>query len=525
METSASYLGYNTYILGTTKNVLDCLRIVLYNKSEVAVDKISLHNINTVYNDVIKSEKYLRLVRPGTTDLFEYSASNGVIPGFDVIIYLDNSDLTPIGYTEFLNVQGVERNITISLSFETKVGENPDIILINSLSQLQGSSTKRDFIGEKLWEYTSAGKVKEGIETGYPRYTTHLSSLKYGSDVCNIFLDYGAIGKDMNLLKLDVSKGIDINPYRLDWSRYQLGYYGLDMVLYTWKDNIYSVYSITKRNKFGNPLSYTPSTVGYYSLPVFDKSKTQEIVNFSGKYIVVSVGSEYKLFDITTQRWVEFGDKSFVLDQWDYKDTITEIPKLLNYENVFSYLPDMSNVYLDLKKHSDRYSIAIVRKINSWYVLRQKITNSRGLLVYTNSSSVMYTNDSLTDLPMIFNDQLIVSKDTEINSGKLYYTIFTGGGEWYTEKARQTLDGGTLEYDPQLGIMFCNTGDTEKDEAQRKRYLSGEIKIVWEDDELYNSFFAGWRRNVLPKSSGIPRLIGSLSGLIFYIDENYLNYI
>lgn len=526
METSANYLGYNTYILGTTKNVVDCLRIILYNKSEAGVDKISLYNITTVFEDVLGGGKCVDLRRENSGTPFEYDSRGDDISGFDVIIYINVSDGSPIGYTEFLNIQGSERNISISLAFELKVSENSEILIINSLSQLIGTSTnQRNFVGSELWEYTGSGKVLDEIKPGKPKYTTHLRNLMSGKSKDSIYLDNGVITPDMRFVRLNISRGIDVNPYKISWSRNQLGYYGKDIVLYSWSGLKYSMYSVTDRNKFGNPLVYTESVVGYHEIPKYsDTSTGQEIIYFSGKYAVLQVGSEYKLFDIFLRKWIEFQDQNFILDQWDVRGKITEVPKILNYGNVFSVLPEITNVYLDLEKHSSRYSIVIVRKIGSWFVLRQKISNTKSILVYTNLTNTIYTADTEDDRPIILNDRVALGRGSA--DGDDYYIVYSEQfGTWYTEMAREILGSGKLEIDRELGIMICKTASSKEDDAQRSLYTSGRLEIIHRSDNIVDTYLEKYRRNVIQKNPTVPKIIGALGGLVFYIDENYLNYI
>ena len=248
MATSTNYLGYNTYILGTTKSILMCLGIIVYNKSQLPsdIEKLSLYNINQVYQKVIQSGEYLRLDRLSTEDPFIYTNNNGVVQGFDTIIYLSNSDNTSIGYTEFLNIQGEDRNINIQLAFNNVISGDLVIDLVNSLTQLKNNPTvSTDFIGKELNQYPSAKNIHDDISNSTwnsPKYTSNLSSI-YKSNTQNIFLGYGLL-KGTQLIKLDLSKNMVVDPYEFGFTNYLFGYYEGDIVVYLWKGLDYTIYSI-----------------------------------------------------------------------------------------------------------------------------------------------------------------------------------------------------------------------------------------------------------------------------------------
>ena len=534
MATSDNYLGYNTYILGSTKNVLECLGIILYNKDEFEdIEKISLYNIDQVFDKVVRSNKYLRVNRDTDLDPFLYSHLNNIIPGFDVIIYLSNSNNTPIGYTEFLSIQGSERDINLSLNLVSDIVEGGEINLLNSLSTLKNTtSISKDFTTDDLYNYPSSKVILDDLSRAtdiYPRYTTHLSSIKKNNINDNIFLDYGILNKDQ-FYRLTVSKNININPFEIDFKNYQLGYFENDIVIYSWVDNKYSIYSLIKKNKFKNPITYTDTPKGYREIPSYPLAESQKVNYFSGKYIVIGVevnGQEEEvLYNIELEDWITTSLPNFVIDQLDVHNEILEYPKILNYSNVFDYFPDIINTHFDLKSFSSSNNINIVKKIGGWYVIRQKRLNNKNILIYTNMSKTLYTLEDDSDMPIIVNDKILFT--TSINKeGKKYYSFYTEDNRTYfTENVRSTLFNGKMMFDGNIGAYIFMSNNQIENDNNRLQYSSGAIRIVTVGDDFLKSYLVRYRRNIINENIlTVPEFIGAINGLIFYKSQNYLNYI
>lgn len=532
MATSDNYLGYNTYILGSTKNVLECLGIILYNKDEFEdIDKISLYNIEQIFNKVTDSGKYLRVSRDTGENSFLYSHLNGIIKGFNVIIYLSNSNNTPIGYTEFLSIQGSERDINLSLDLVSDIVEGSEINLLNSLSTLKNTtSISKDFTTDDLYNYPSSKIILDDLEKTtdiYPRYTTHLSSIKKNSINDNVFLDYGVLNKN-RFYKLAVSKNININPFEIDFKNYQFGYYEDDIVIYSWVDNKYSIYSLIKKNKFKNPITYTDTPTGYCEIPKYPSADSQKINYFSGKYIIVKIeinGQEEEvLYNLEKEDWIITSLPNFVIDQLDVHNEVLEYPKILNYSNVFDYFPDIINIHFDLKSFSNSNNINIVKKIGNWYVIRQKRLNNKNILIYTNMSKTLYTLEDDSDIPTIVNDKIIFT--TTIKGDKKYYSFYTEDNKtYYTENVRSTLFNGVMMFDSQIGAYIFEDPNNQ-DNENRLQYISGSIKVVKIGEDFLKSYLVRFRRNIINTDIlTVPEFIGAINGLIFYKSQNYLNYI
>ena len=282
---------YKTYVQGTIGELENCYRIVLY-KSDYS-NKASLDRLSNGSIDVTNIKNSITLDK--TNNYFSYNKIN--LPnGFNTIIYL-NQFGNPIGYSEFINTQGIiPEKIKIFLSFEVsaKLGNPLDINIVYNLSEISKSTlnnkTKKLF-SDKLYGFTSAQKIIKELNNStdiYPRYTRQVSELLKQPHE-NIFLDFG-ICNSLGIYRLNLVREMTIAE---DLKNHQLGYYRGEIVLYSWKkDEIsgifkYTIHSMSRKNKFGNPICYTNTTEGTKDIkPYPNNSYTiKDIRYFSGKYI------------------------------------------------------------------------------------------------------------------------------------------------------------------------------------------------------------------------------------------------
>lgn len=460
MAISNNTLGYNTYILGTVKNVVTCSEIILYNNSKVSTEKISLYNINTVYREVLSSENYMRLTRDNENNPFEYKSSEN-FNGFNVIIYLSNSDNSPTGYTEFLNIQGEELNINIYIKFSSNIGEGIELILTNSLSQLRSNTTSNKyFIGENLNQYVSCQEVLNNIENSesYSKYTTHVSSIKKDGDLENIIFDFGIL-KGSTMYKNNILGNLNIDPFEIGFNNYQIGYFGNDIVVYEWDDKLrYNIFSLSRVNKFGNPISlinnvsigydFIPETIGNYNI--------SKINRFSSglAFITDDIGNNLT-YSLLNSGIIEEGNDLFI-DELDPKGHYTILPLVLTTSNIYDYCPEISSSFLDLEEVNKQGFISLVRKIGSWIILKQRRSGGKNILIYSNNSMNLYV-DEMEDEVLIINDQIIAIKTIIEKENKEYYSIYPSTGQYYSEKVKTLISSsGKLTYDEDLGIYINN---------------------------------------------------------------------
>ena len=524
--------GYSTYILGTSNNASTSLEILLFNKSDWSstLPKLSLYNLSKVYSQIMSSsdnKKYLILSRETVEDTFKYNYKNGKILGFSVIIYISTVENSPIGYTEFLNVQGIDNNIDINISFSSNISDTIDLELINSLGQLRNNTnTGKDFISQdKLYGYASKDIIIDESSRidPYPRYTSHVYNLVNNPEM-NILLSNGAISGSKGCYRITLNNSINIDPYSNSFENHQLGVYGGDIVLYSWSGNKFSIHSLIKRTRFGNPYVYTTDNIDYNVIDTLGSNR--KIFYFSGRFIVAITNdflNNLSLYDIEKKLWIKPEYDNFFLDTLDSKSIIYSIPNNITSYNITNYLPEINNTFIDLSEFSKYSNIVILEKIGQWYVFKNKRSTIQDYNVYS------CINKSLTivrdkDIPIVLNDSVIMLRT--ITDDLDYYTVYLDSGiEYVSELARSVNSGVDLEYDEELGIMFCNDDNSD---LYRSYYREGKIRVINKKGGIFKTVLEGFRKGYLRDNvdKEVPNIIGAFFGIIYYINEdNYLNYL
>lgn len=525
--------GYSTYVIGNSSNISNSLEIILYNKNDnwnPKLPKISLFNINEVYSSLLSSSgNYVRLNRSSSLDSFKYIGN--LDNGFSVIIYMSIIDDTPVGYTEFLTPQGRNNSIDIKISLNSSISDQITINLSNSLDQLKNNSTTgKDFLDDtNLYNYTGTSTVKNDLKSTdiYPRYTSHVYHILDYKQM-NLLLDYG-IGNSTGFYKINLNHDVNIDPYSHNYENHQIGFYGKDIVLYSWTGNKYSIKSLIKKTRFGNPEIYTTSDGPDYS--IFKSMKiNQDIFFFSGRFIVTienNYPSTLELYDLEKQQWITTDYSNFFVDSLDPRSRIVSIPNNVSNKSIVNYIPEINSTFLNLNEYVKYTNINIIRKHGDWYVFKDKQSSKKDFHIYSCIDKLIYTIKT-SENPILINNSLLmihtVDKDLDLD----YYTIYHDSGiNYYTERARAALNNLELEFDDDLGILVSKDSELEK---YRNFYKEGKILIVHRNNPtgIFGTILTGFRRSYFKPSlkKEVPKIISSFYGLLYYIDEDgYLNYL
>ena len=512
-------LGYRTHVVGTAKPVVESNRILLYNKyqfsSNSAYSRISVYNIERIYEIVSSSPLSLTLDKDQVDNKFHYRYSNSHTEGFNVIIYLSNFDNSPIGYTEFLRTQGKQRNINITIDLQTTIDGNIEVSLRNSLAPLRNSgSIERIFVGDNLWDFTSSNKIKSELENITPisKYTTHLTAFNRDHSTKNIYMSNFLLRQkeeNLELNKIDITRFIEADPYVRGFNHYQISYYGDDLALYTWKDNgEYCIISLTTRNVFGTAYYYIRTDTASRIIP-----ENYQISYFAGHYIVCEDGT---ILDTLNNDSVVIKGKpgyTNIIDPLDPKSNIYELPPLI-YDTVFQYLPELSNIYLDLKSYMRTYSLKVDRKIGSWFIIKRVLRGEILYLLVNQCTRVYMTETDYKNLTIV-NDSTFLIEEQD------YYLMYLPGpGEYWTERAR-SINGGELVLDENLDVLFCI--GREDDDLYRSYFNSGKIERIFKVFPVHDSILNLYRKNYYSMEENmIPNIVGACDGLIFYLTEDKL---
>jgi hypothetical protein len=123
-------------------------------------------------------------------------------------------------------------------------------------------------------------------------------------------------------------------------------------------------------------------------------------------------------------------------------------------------------------------------------------------------------------------DQTLILNEPGDEEHEGYYLIYnTSDMELITERARVVFENGRLDWFNDQ-ILFCFL-DTDEDEDHFEEYFGDNklVSIVSKNEELSSTTLSWYRRNIYPMCVGIPELIGSYGGLIFYKDGSTINYL
>ena len=485
--------GYNTHILGTVKQAKSCLGIVLYDKYKFqnieGYNKLSLYNLEQNYDVIVEKGPHLLLTRQDVSTPFDYKHTNRELTsGFNVMIYLDPVTNAPVGYTEFSNNQGKERDILIYLDLNASV-ETLEIELVNKLDSAE--RVEREYIGNELNKYTSAKNLKSDVKDLQLKspYSKFLTQAAYtGGSIT----DAGLVKKiedELKFVKLGIARNVVYSPNHYDFTNFNVSFLGDDIVLCTWNGTNYCVSSLSKKNDFGNLITYTKSNTGYYTLPQDDGS-TNIIKYSAGKYLVCESVLETKrvvtrAFDFTVRRWADTVNPVVFVDPYDQYNRLYDIPSSFSYDAAYKYLPEVSNSFY---KFLDNDTVYVNRKVGNWIVFGKVINGQRLYMIAGLSFALYVTKEELEDIIYLDDNSLILKKDEKM---LLYRGISTTK---YTEAARTLakVSGVSVSYET------INVGD-----------------------DIISSAFGPLRRGAIPENGLVPDIKCGFGGYLFYTTNDY----
>lgn len=513
MAEATNNLGYNTYITGTAKNITDCLEIILYNKSELTgedgVDSINIYNIQDVIRQLREANKCISISRESNFDYFQYYMDNGIISGFNVVIYLQSGTGVGIGYTEFINIQGKYRNISITLDSKTEVEGTLAINISNSLV-LANSEGSRVWVGDELSDYTrgievSKWKSKKGDSLLSPTgYTTHLSAL--GNNIfseSNLWLGgLGIIrGETESLHTLTIARDFAFDLYETGFSNSYIGWYDpSDISHYLWEGLRYTIVSISQVNRFGDPLKHTDTETGWDIITGVDSSR-YSIIGWEGKFAILqdSTSPERRLIWDTVEKEIVSTGKVFIDGDSPHLDVVV-LPTVSYATNIIMDVPDLGNTFYDIETWGRSNQINIAFRKGPWFIFRQG-----DLAVWSSLRMSLTTSWEEIHRTLILSDSYI----GVMSKNKNYFSIYTGIGEnWLSEEARE--------------IRGLSSEEISK---YNDAYSTG--KIIDCIGNIGDTWLMNFRRNIFPLSGFPPvgSIIGAISGLVFYNNNGKIDYL
>ena len=552
METLLDNLGYNTYVLKTIRSVTECKKILLYNRNSfISTDyysiyygKLNLYNLEDIFFELLYDRNNntprppcIILQRDFSDPLdasnipFEYNCSQNPI-GFNIIIYIDENN-SPCGYTEFLNTQGrISKFVKIFLKFNVSI-DGIDIKLDNYLYRIK-DSLPDNFIGSGLNQFPSSLNVIEEENKLFKdqRYTSHLSSFLEKNNKSSIALCDRSFLPTKTITKISFLKDYNIFSGE-EYTNFQIGYYGLDIVLYSWiylNDDIGYYYRITSLITYED-YKYTHRTVDSIvdSISVYDPNEiSKELLYCAGKYLVFKITfntySKMALFDTTIDSWVDLKESYFIVDPLDPSAVISELPKpslIQSYKAALELLPSLTDIFLDVKEYIERpQNLEVLKKFGDWIFIK----DSNNIHIASCSYYSVYMTKEEYDSSIVINNNSIL-----IDTNDSYYTIYYGDRRktYLTEKVRCIKYGSSIHQSSLRGKIIEMSNDSLESEYL-EYYKKSEIGIIYKDDLIYNTVLNSYRHQPVYSPYKVPsKIIGAIGGIIFYINSNNnnINYI
>ncbi len=486
--------SYKNYFLGSVSQISKCVEIILFNKSNIT-ERISLTNLETFYSKYLtglNAVEYVRLVRENSGSSFEYKKE--LPDGFNILVYISSVSNSPIGYTEFLNTQGVGLTLGIDLNVTRSLNGFGIEIVINN--QLTGKSLRKDWLGDRLFNYSKRSDI-----TGEKKINPFTSDIgRLEKDSFSFILGSSRVTTKESTYKLSIKKDIEISSL----GNYGVFYYEGDLVLAEWSGKSYRMYSLLSDKGYGgDTLVDIRKIVGRY---------------YEDYYGVIR--------DLKTGEIIEKTKKYLFCDYLSPENRLYDLPVFYTKTNVFKYIPEINNIYLDLDTYLKSNQLMIVGKIGSWFILERKYG---GTSIYTavSSTSVLTMTEEDLRKALFVNDQTIILREDN------YYLVYHIEEKvLFTERSRVILLGGRLSDYIILenGSFVCKIQmcflDTDEDQKHYDEYFGNElVDIVFGFEDLSDTILNKYRRNIYPKCIGIPELICSYGSLVFYKIDNKVNFL
>jgi hypothetical protein len=382
---------------------------------------------------------------------------------FDIIIYLDE-DGVPVGFTEFHTIQGLLGK-TINIYIEHTIeGIAIDVSIVNSLENLPERSFLENYINMEV----ARTEIKR-----IPKYSKYTNNLYSG----NIYLGYGFLSKNRELKKLPRITDIILDLY----DNTSIGYCGDKLAIYTWNESSFKIISLETGDDIysGSRFNFTEKN----SFGVIKERET-EILYGAGKYLVCRIESGVGnirtiLFDAERNKYLNYSPGSMIVDPSDKKGKILSFEPIDDYNSIVKVIPELSSTYFDLKKFVEdnifNYTyLNLERKIGDLYCFRYiDAYNNTSYIISNVYFSTVLSDQDYSNCVFINENSFLVEKEDK-------YILYNVDGEQEFEK----------------------------------------------NIEIYNSPLNNYRKLDLSGNYAIPgRILGAVSGLIFYLRNNKINYL
>lgn len=500
----------------------------LCNPSSKNIESIYTVLMKTGYYDVIKEKSKGEF----EFDNFKYDPILG--EGFDIIICLEKDKIlgfawlsSPCGYVKHTrgDVYDIKREYsmrTVLIRIENSNPEGEDILtegielkFLHDIPDSEGGVR----VGVKNHEYLKSSTALSTKRFGYGTYSINVNSVLKERGSKTIITDTGMFKVDrcgnLKASRLKIRPNLKIPEY---YTQFQVGYYQGDIVLYAWnRTGDFTIYSLTRTlgDIFGDssldnsPYPYTSPRESVSDTEIYNIPGVK-ISYFSGRYAIVlnDLGEEL-LFDTTSWKYINPG-LSFLVDRFDVRERVRFYNTALwtSFGKCIETIPELSDTYINSKVAIfSNLGMSVSCKFGDWIKFYYPVGN--GYYLYSNMSKAVLT--SSLDKVIVINDQVLLVFD---GAG---YTLYDSPGYYISESAAKGLFKGKDLVSPEL----YGTGTKWSIEKNKKFTISSEEHPC----TLASSPIAPFRRGLLPKTLTGLNLIGAIGGIIFYRQENTINYL
>ena len=575
---------YNLTLIGSVDDIKSCNKIILYNSYD-GYPNLTIQNYNQVLNLLKSSSTYLTIKKEN--DIFYYNRSNGIIYGFNNIIFLGAND-SVFGFKYYSEIQGRNLNYNIKII----VNDNGELIksfvgeLDTSLANIEYSnaSLNSQFLGDTLDKYTSSKKIFSELKKSNGLYTPSIYDVENNINKVISVGNKNSVGKvwneytkkyELKYIAPNILNNILYDIHKVGYNRFSVGYHGPgnDIVLYEWKNiailkenstevdyytDYFNIISLTRLNKFSNPISYLKREIrcntsegnlsgGWYLPKYNDNFKKAEILYTSGKYIIGKVyfsdnTSDIRVFNSENiEEWTpssleksgfwdnEFGEnlenRALVLDELSMYPEIINIGKS-NKSLVYS---EVIEKLPELVNNFSNFRNFFDKYSNTLKVIKK--TRDWTLFNYKDQSNV-----DIYKLSGVYGNLYLSSEDLQnliiIDS----LNVLLKNEDYYILYNLSSTDSRELSTENARNLLEGGTLVKEdkytinnggvNDKLYEDYYKQGVIELISKDSSLYNSPLNKFRKNFYPTNiEGIPDIICACNGYIFYINNDKLNYL
>lgn len=502
MNNILNNLGYTTYYSGTPEDIVKSEKIYLIRR----IDNLSLSNLRQVFQNILKDSdnfsvpEYLESERC----FFLNTQDSSCIDNFDTIIYL-NSD-GPVGYTKFYDDQYTKcifRNNEVYYINSIKIytdfnitSSYIDVKLNNSLVKIrvEDEDSSKELIKEdKTYNFTSIPKIIESLNNSdnYIRYTSNIyQAIKDPKKMC-VTTDCISFFSE-NIYQYYINDfNIQRNPHLLD--KIQYGIYKDNLYLYQWNDlNEFSIICLSNINKYGNPKVILKSSEEISKI-LSGEDNDFKIETFGYKYILLTnEKGERRIYSTG----IEENDDNFIIPietnigviidpmnetgEIIYVDQEEALPASIKSPKINQ---EICGIFLDVRKKSRDYYL--YGKIGSWFIFKSTIND---LTIYSNINGTLTISGDVTETPIIINDRCILIQD-------------------------------------EIECKFFFFEGTSHKCAKKNNNFNENVIIVPNKEGKLHQLIEGFRHAPIGNSVNLPKIVCSILGTLYYIEDNKFKHL